>query len=362
MRAVRIDAIQIARMLAAALVVFDHALVNLMSDGTLDENYPFAFRSGGFGVVVFFLISGFVMSHSMFDSFGQAGVWKTFLQRRLLRITPLYWLVTLAIAGKAFLLSTLDDATPVLLSMAYIPYRPEPGAEVQPLNGVGWTLNYEMLFYVIFALCLCFSRRIGAILLSSVLIGLVLLHDGLTASIGSNFWSTAVGFWTDQILLYFLAGAWLGLLRARLDRARGCPHVGNGLILSVLLITILTYEYLLYREMMPRWLEATFAISIMAGLGLTNSSGEGRVTRVLKVLGDASYSTYLTHLFFLSALWKVARPSLTSMDWMMYLVIALIGANVAGYFVYILIEKPMLKKAQAWFSRPPQLAAQRDPG
>jgi exopolysaccharide production protein ExoZ len=359
MRAVRIDAIQIARFFAALLVVFDHALINLMSADRVAENHAFAFRTGGFGVVIFFLISGFVMSHSMYGTFAQEGAWKNFMVRRLVRITPLYWMVTLAIAAKGFATATLDSASPVLMSLAYIPYL-APSGEVQPLNGVGWTLNYEMQFYVIFALCLCFSRRVGIVLLSCILLGLVAFRDSLIAPIGNDFWAVAVGFWTDPIVLYFLGGVWLGILRGYLDRNQRSFDVDMRTLLISLLGVLICYETLLYHDLMPRWLEASFAVALMAALGLTNSAAGSNMTGTLKLLGDASYSTYLTHLFFLGALWKVAGPARIDMPPLAYLAIALVGASLVGLLVYKLVEKPVLARLQGWIARPPQLVPQQE--
>ena len=358
MRAVSIDAIQIARMFAALLVVFDHALINLMSAGVIDENHTFAFRSGGFGVLVFFLISGFVMSHSMYDKFGSEGASKTFLLRRLVRITPLYWLVTLFLAVLAIAANRIDSPAPVLLSMAYIPYLNEVG-EVQPLHGVGWTLNYEMEFYLIFALCLCFSRRTGAVLMSSILIGLVMFRDALVAPFASSeFWSTGVAFWSEPILLYFLGGFWLGLLRAWLDRHQGCPHMRMDVLMGVLISTLVGYELLLWNDQMPRWLEAVFAVALVAALGLTSSIAASAPTRALKLLGDASYSTYLTHGIFLGVLYKLGGTTL--LPPLLYLLLAFVGSSLAGLVTYKVIEKPMLVRMQAWLARPPRLAPQQE--
>lgn len=351
MRAVRIDAIQIARVFAALLVVFDHALINLMSAGTIPSDYPFAFRSGGFGVLLFFVISGFVMAHSMYDTFAQPGNWKTFLARRIVRITPLYWLVTLAIAAKAIALSSLGSISQVVLSLAYIPYRAEHG-EIQPLNGIGWTLNYEMQFYLIFALCLCFSRRAGMILLSAILFALVLFRDAAVSSVDGELLQTALTFWMDPIILYFLGGTWLGLLRARLDRSNSPPKASLSALVAGMLAAILTYEVLLLHGFMPRWLECVFVLSIVAALGLTNSTSDAPAMNLLKRLGDASYSTYLTHLFVLSAMWKVAGPHRIPMSPVMYMLLAFVCTNIVGLLTYKLVEKRALALLQAWIARP----------
>jgi exopolysaccharide production protein ExoZ len=356
MRSVSIDAIQIARMFAALLVVFDHALLRLMGAGLVEENHTFAFRSGGFGVLVFFLISGFVMAHSMYDKYAADGVARNFLLRRLVRITPLYWLVTLLLVVLALAANRLDSPAPALLSMFYIPYLNEAG-EVQPMHGVGWTLNYEMEFYLFFALCLCFSRRVGAVLLSSILIGLVLFRDALLVPFaGSPFWTVCVTFWSDPIVLFFLGGFWLGMLRAWMDRRQQCPRARMDVLMGVLLATLVAYEVLLWQDRMPRWLEAVFALSLVAALGLTSSVAESAAARFLKLLGDASYSTYLTHGFFLAVMYKLNAGVLPPL---LYLAAAFVGSNLVGLATYKLIEKPMLVRMQSWLSRPARPAPLR---
>jgi peptidoglycan/LPS O-acetylase OafA/YrhL len=203
---------------------------------------------------------------------------------------------------------------------------------------------------------------VGTVLLSCILLGLVAFRDALVASIGNDFWATAVGFWTDPIVLYFLGGVWLGLVRAQLDRRQYSLDIDMRTLLLSLLTVLIGYETLLYHGLMPRWLEALFALSLMAGLGLTNSAAGSRMTGVLKLLGDASYSTYLTHLFFLAALWKIAGPHRIDMPPTVYLLLALAGASVMGLVVYKLIEKPMLVRLQSWIARPPRLVAQQERG
>ena len=107
------------------------------------------------GVDVFFVISGLIMVHASRGLFAREGARGTFLKRRLARIVPLYWAVTLlylavALTTPALLNSALLDPAPILASFLFIPFTRPDGA-VQPLYSLGWTLNFEMLFYVLFA-------------------------------------------------------------------------------------------------------------------------------------------------------------------------------------------------------------------
>ena len=87
--------IQALRAVAALLVVLLHALetwgerVDPAAPGVNWEN-------GASGVDIFFIISGFVMVISSQRLVDRPGAWRTFLQHRVIRIVPLYWLLTTA--------------------------------------------------------------------------------------------------------------------------------------------------------------------------------------------------------------------------------------------------------------------------
>ena len=127
---------------------------------------------GNAGVDLFFVISGFVMVYASERMFGRAGGQLQFITRRLIRIVPLYWLVTplylvMALAIPAFEKSY--SVASVVASYLFIPW-PRLDGIMQPLVGQGWTLNYEMFFYAIFAAAILAPRRIAVALASGVLI------------------------------------------------------------------------------------------------------------------------------------------------------------------------------------------------
>ncbi len=103
----------------------------------------------GSGVDLFFVISGFVMVYG--PLFGAQGGPLTFMRHRLARIVPLYWAATTIwlLLGQPF------HTTELLGSYFFIPY---PSFGFNPLYGVGWTLNFEMLFYTVFSVCLLFRK------------------------------------------------------------------------------------------------------------------------------------------------------------------------------------------------------------
>src|SRR5689334_16532037 len=113
---------------------------------------------GETGVDLFFVISGFIMTITTVDKRAPG----EFLRRRIIRVVPLYWMITLSYAALAVMAPTLfRSASPDFLhtlgSLAFVPqFHPLFPSAIWPVVIPGWSLNYEMFFYGIFALALLF--------------------------------------------------------------------------------------------------------------------------------------------------------------------------------------------------------------
>jgi len=147
------------------------------------------------GVDLFFVISGFVMVYSSADLFGQRSGRTVFMTRRVVRIVPLYWAATtlfLLIALIAPSAISHDDLTSarIVMSYGFIPAWSSSGF-IQPIYSLGWTLNYEMFFYVIFAAFISQSRTRALLLIGLTLGGLITVHPLVPRA------ATALVFWTD---------------------------------------------------------------------------------------------------------------------------------------------------------------------
>ncbi len=104
------------------------------------------------------------------DSFGRPGAWKQFLIRRFIRIAPLYWIIT-----SIFVIITLlipsqhkidgDLFSYIIKSYLFIPAL-RSADDLRPILGQGWSLNYEMFFYIMFAVSMVFSKRLAVIFLT----------------------------------------------------------------------------------------------------------------------------------------------------------------------------------------------------
>jgi peptidoglycan/LPS O-acetylase OafA/YrhL len=141
--------------MAAVLVLLTHS--GFYASERLDRSFKY-WGTGAAGVDLFFVISGFVMVYSSMNLIGDRKGWLVFSQRRVIRIVPMYWLATtiklvlMVLAGE-FVLHARFSSLDTVMSYLFLPTRNSDG-NLFPLLGVGWTLNFEMLFYLLFAAAL----------------------------------------------------------------------------------------------------------------------------------------------------------------------------------------------------------------
>src|SRR6266852_9064910 len=203
--------VQYLRAVAASLVVFHHA----MAPPALQSYYRHSF--GEFGVDLFFVISGYIMWTT--TARGQRGP-ASFWAARIVRIVPLYWVYTTlfllvaVFAQQALFTEAGLDAAFVLKSYLFVPAVHPSYGGIAPFYTLGWTLNYEMFFYLVLGLSLLLVRpalRFG------LFVGLfvLLVLTGWMATPRGALLST----YTNPILLEFLAGVALAALAPWLTRS-----------------------------------------------------------------------------------------------------------------------------------------------
>jgi len=305
------------------------------------------------GVDVFFVISGFIMVYASRAMFASSGAQRTFLTRRMARIVPLYWTVTtlylaVALASPALLNSEIIAPWPVIASYLFLPFE-RPDGLVQPVYSLGWTLNFEMYFYVLFALALVWPLRKAVPVLTAVLGALVVLGQAFRLP-------EPLAFWTSPLILEFAFGIWLGLLKAEgfvLPRpVRAALAAGA---LGLLLVSGSTG--------LPRVLAYGLPAALLvaaAALGVEREKAMAWPARIGVALGDASYALYLVHPFVIRAGRELAlRTGLGAAigPWG-YLVLVVLGALLASVLVFRLFERPATELARRWLDRPrvPRLA------
>jgi len=337
---VRLGTIQALRAWAAIGVVIGHALYEADANFGLERTH----LRWTAGTHLFFVISGFIMAYTNADGFGREGAAHQFAVRRFRRIVPLYWLFTTLVlatllAGHA-LRSTFLDWPNVAASYLFWPAAQDDGA-VRPLLSVGWTLNYEMFFYALFAAALLLRRERALLVLTTVMVALVAAHAWIPDS-----W-IAAKFWSDPIILEFLAGVFLGYVFTLTgdrfaDPATACVLLAIGFAGLFILPTLPLELGALYRL-------AVYGLPSVVIVGaaalLIPSHLDRRVPRLVLLLGDASYALYLSHRFTLRLTSEVTgRLELTSPD--IQVLFAVVTCVAAGVTVHLWIEKPLLRMLQ----------------
>ena len=348
----KLVAIQVLRGLAALSVALLHLEPEWLLRGAVPEgwNRPFPLEAG---VDVFFVISGFVMVYASHALFGRNGAARDFLVRRLARVVPLYWLTTIVVLGLLAVLPELmrgAQATPGLVaaSFLFVPW-PRPDGIVQPVYTLGWTLNYEMFFYLVFAvvLGLGFGRRAVVACVSAVFAGLVAI------GFARPDLPQPLGFWTSAIQVEFVLGMALGL--ARLEGVT--LPLAFRLALAVLGIGLF---WLVGGNAGARFgpyaplLFACPAACLVAACGLSpgRPDGQGRdgaplrwPVRAAESLGDASYAIYLLHPFAIRGTVRLIDglglgPSFGTFGTTLA---ALAATAMLGLLSYRVLERPLMR-------------------
>lgn len=339
----KIHHIQALRGFAASLVVIDHALGPIVKSGVLPTYFDAVrYNIGSIGVQIFFVISGFIMVHTTHDQFG-SGAFK-FAVKRLIRIVPIYWIATLAaftLSGFGRNMSTIPE---LLQSMAFIPYVGSNDV-MQPVLGQGWTLNYEMFFYSAFTLALLAPRQTGL----SALIGAFIV---ITAA-GAYFHPApgALMFWSQPIILMFVAGIVIGVLEKRFMHYRlPNPFLITALIISIEIGICIALQIHQDPPFPAAILFSIPAIAAVLVCALPTRDEPTIATWAAQQFGDASYSTYLFHLFVIAALNRIVNPTSVALA-IVYVLIALIASNLFGLLLYSVIEQPSGLRLRGLFVR-----------
>jgi exopolysaccharide production protein ExoZ len=347
----KLEAIQALRFIAATAVVVDHALSQLVRHAILPARWEqFGWQCGAIGVWTFFAISGFIMIHAERENFGRSGGAAAFFMKRLVRIAPMYWLASLIALAALFAAGrAAPSATYVVSSLLFLPTPVEPGEVIRPLLGQGWTLIYEMMFYLIFFFAMFLTLYRGVATILAGLAALAFAGAMIKPLSDPSDPVTVATFLTDPILILFGAGCAIALLRREFDRwefHHALPLALGFLIAAAALFVAGGFAYPMnFYARAPFMLLAAAAVALCA-FGKDDLS---RSSRILSKLGDASYSVYLFHLFFLNALFIAASrfPGFPRLA-LLYVVAAVVVANAAGLVIHIFMEKPLTARLRDW--------------
>ncbi|SDL39816.1 acyltransferase family protein [Pedobacter antarcticus] len=338
----KVESLQIIRAFAAVLVTICH----IWNDGWL----PIEFTNlGGFGVDLFFVLSGFIMCLTVKLNIGSKYLnAKYFLNKRIIRIFPIYILCAFPLLlfnikaegikssffyiGNLFLLPSFNND----VNYAFV-------------LGTGWTLAYEMLFYYIFAFFILITgSKFRLLVLSSIfLCSLVLIVNVFGFKGGQLRWVNFSYIIGDTLLLNFVLGIICYFIYIELKDRIFLNYFHSLLLLAILSVLA---AYLNTLDSLPRIISFGLpAFVIVSFFTLTrNNLNNSWLLKKIVFIGDASYSIYLTHFYF--AFFKpkvllVAKHIDLEFNVLINIidVLLLVGAVACGCLFYIIIEKPIIK-------------------
>ena len=307
--------LQLLRAFAALNVVLFHTIALAANYGYETNLISYLEGWGQNGVDIFFVISGFVMLYTQLNNKKTV---KVFLMLRAIRIIPIYWLLTFTFITIYIVAPYVFKETVVTTewALASLGFMSTAVLGEMPILFIGWSLEWEMLFYLVFGLSLWF--RSWAVTLSVTSLALIAIAFAV-----SNF-----------ILFEFLAG----LLIALLFKRNGFNSFGKvSLVLGGLLLSLSISEEVreLVESRVILWgLPSIFIVYGAVAAPQINS-------KLGKLLGDASYSIYLIQMLSIPVFYKLLVVLGIELSNDFLALACLIATAIAGTVMYLFIEKPM---------------------
>ncbi|MDI4666070.1 acyltransferase [Xanthobacter autotrophicus] len=331
-----LESLQYLRAVASLMVVVFHLGAPLSRLG-LAAPWP---QSGAAGVDIFFVLSGFLM---LVTTHGRDGYTVSFYVKRLVRIVPLYWIVTTAslallLAAPQLVKSGRADAWHILASYLFLPAHHPVLGTLEPLVVPGWTLNYEMFFYLVWGVALLLPGRARLPAIALFLTGLALLGRAVP---GENAF---LAFYTAPIMLEFVFGLALGLWYLEgPPLARGWGYV----FLAAGFVSLLAQGDVAPETRVIQW--GIPAAMVVAGALVLERARPVRRIGALALLGDASYALYLVHGMVLSAVGQVLAhlPLPAPLSFFACALAGVGAALLAAIVLHLAVEKPLLRLMSA---------------
>jgi peptidoglycan/LPS O-acetylase OafA/YrhL len=243
------------------------------------------------------VISGFIIVYSSDKLFDLNGGTLIFLRRRLIRIVPLYWFSsTILITWVFFAYGGIGAVHWPLWTVAanYFFLPVGPGADGVPFLGIAWTLFYEMLFYVVFAIAMLTRSRAASVAVTAAVL-MMLALIGLRFTLPLPF-----AYWSNPIIIEFIYGMLIALaLRSGLRMGARDAWLLAALGLVLLLWSDMTFS----SPTDTRWLARGLALGLPAAMVIAAAAlgptpkCDGRFWRFALFWGEASYAFYLMHSF-----------------------------------------------------------------
>ena len=360
------------RGVAAILVLFYHVF----------EGFAFAEATNGVGsgiittlnhahiaVDFFFILSGFVISYAYDNRWGQMSMGQ-FFKRRLIRLHPMYVMgAVMGFAAFAFVGFERWDGTmaptgwvmmALLLTIFMIPAVPDLPYEVRgngemfPLNGPAWSLFFEYVGNILYAL---FIRRLSTKMLAALTLVLGVLHAWFFVGDISGYGMLGVGWTIDEVnfwggLLRMLFPFTLGMLISRTFKPMKVK--GAFWICSVVLIVLFSVPYIesaggvVNLNCLYEYVCVALIFPLLVWLGACGSTTEGgkATHRIYQALGDLSYPLYIVHypIMYIFYAWLIDKQIYSLSHCLGVATLVVVSSILLAILCLKLYDEPLRRK------------------
>ncbi|SFN72275.1 Peptidoglycan/LPS O-acetylase OafA/YrhL, contains acyltransferase and SGNH-hydrolase domains [Izhakiella capsodis] len=296
----KLESIQILRGLAVLSVVLFHYRFYLVPDGASLELPNKLFGWGNIGVDLFFVISGFIMVYVTDGKVSGLNTSLNFIVNRLTRVLPTYYIILLfafLTGGAMSILHHPAKVSNLISALTFHPNLTNPAplyvGESSMLN-IRWTLNYEIYFYLAFAVCLLIKPRLFLLicwLSTPVIVAYFLMPNVTFLTSGYEFSSVMARFLTNPIILEFGIGAIAGYIFKHLKNSNELFFLALAIISLISIVFAIANGYL---EGFNLITACSFAMLVIT-FSLADRFIVQFTPRFLIKLGDISFSLYLIH-------------------------------------------------------------------
>ena len=361
------------RGVAAILVVFYHIF----------EGFSFAELTNGAGsglittlnhghiaVDFFFILSGFVISYAYDNRWKEMNTWQ-FFKRRLIRLHPMLIMGTLiGFVAFAFVGFERWDGTTaplnwvtiaMLLTMLMIPavpgvpYEVRGNGEMFPLNGPGWSLFFEYVGNILYAL---FIRRLSTKLLAGLTVVLGLVHAWFFLFDVSGYGMIGVGWTIDEVnfwgglvrmLFPFTLGMWLSRT-FKPKKVKGAFGVCSIALIALFAVPYIASEGKINLNCLYEYVCIAFIFPFIVWLGACGSiNSKGVTSKMSKTLGDISYPLYIVHypIMYIFYAWLIDKQIYTLGGCLGVALLVVLASILLAFLCLKLYDEPVRR----WLSK-----------
>ena len=334
----QLQSVQLFRGAAVLLVLLFHATV--ISKAYLGYDLLGGlFLFGYSGVDIFFVLSGFIIFLKHRDDANSPKSLKPYFQKRFIRIYPLYWVIALALVPIYF--APAYDASYCIVLFKSLLLLPQVD---NPVVTVAWSLSQEVFFYGMFALAIFFPWRYVRPVFVGCLLVTAVFYVGKITVPGTFEMPPHSGFFFSPYNLEFAMGCLAAHLLDSLRPLPSAPLVITGLAMFLLCGINDSSIYARFGRNHSILSYGIASMLMILGGVLWERRRRRAMPSMLLLMGDASYSIYLTHYalldLFLKGALALAIPALIGSS--LTAVLATASSLGIGVLLYLGVERPLL--------------------